>query len=186
MITKPKKVKKILTQDRLYAVALWYLERFGGTRARLQRTLQRRIAKARSQFGADLAPEAEMWIEDILQRLAAAGHLNDVAFADSRIAKGRRQGKSRQQLRYELTQAGVAMPLQAQALAAAEEADPDVELRAAQAYLRRRKLGPYRQGKPDGSALEPDLKRYEKDLARLARRGFSCEVAQRALASSPF
>ena len=164
------KVKKI-SQARLQNIALWYLERFGGTRARVRHALLRRVQAAEAVHGP--TPEAAGWIEEVLNTLERLGHINDAAFATSRVAKGQRQGKSRALIRQDLTRAGVAPNTIDQALDTALEDSANAELDAARTYVQRRHLGPYRS--------EPEL-HYDKDLARLARRGFSYEIARRALA----
>ncbi|HVK65693.1 MAG TPA: RecX family transcriptional regulator, partial [Polyangium sp.] len=55
--------------------------------------------------------------------------------------------------------------------------DAEVELDAARAFVKRRRLGPHR-----ASAEAREAER-EKDLARLGRAGFSFAVALRALSS---
>ncbi len=56
--------------------------------------------------------------------------------------------------------------------------DPDVELMAARAYVRRRRLGLHRP--KDERTL-----RRQRDLAALGRAGFSYEIARRALDEDP-
>jgi regulatory protein len=51
--------------------------------------------------------------------------------------------------------------------------DPAAELAAALAYIRRRRMGPFRS--------PPDPEQRLRDLARLARAGFDQGVAERAL-----
>ncbi len=51
--------------------------------------------------------------------------------------------------------------------------DPAAELAAALAYIRRRRMGPFRS--------PPDPEQRLRDLARLARAGFSQSVAEQAL-----
>jgi regulatory protein len=69
-------------------------------------------------------------------------------------------------------QSGVARELVDQVLA--ESANPQSELEAAAAYVKRKRLGRFRTG--DASA---DTRR--KDLMRLARQGFDFDTARRAL-----
>ena len=62
-------------------------------------------------------------------------------------------------------------------MAARKQDEPEAELEAARAYVRIRRLGPYR------SADARDEYR-QKDLAALARQGFSFDTAKQALGQS--
>lgn len=169
MTRNEKKVKKI-SRSRLQNVALWYLERFGGTRARVRQILNRRIYEAEQAHGA--TPEASEWLEQVLSELQTLGHINDEAFAISRVQKGMRQGKSRRLIMQDLRRAGVEREAENAALSLLDEGDQDSDLTAAQTYVRQRGLGVYR--------ADPDVY-HDKDMARLARRGFSYQIARRAL-----
>ena len=169
MTRNEKKVKKI-SLSRLRNVALWYLERFGGTRARVRQILDRRIQEAAQKHGP--TPEAADWREQVLEELQSLGHINDAAFATSRVQKGMRQGKSRKLIIQDLRRAGVEPEAEHAALAILIEQEGDSELQAAQTYVRQRRLGAYR--------VDPDAYR-DKDMARLARRGFSYQIARQAL-----
>ena len=169
MTSNSKKVKAI-TPGYLRNLALWYLERFGGTRARVRRTLQKRVLIAAQEYGPD--QRAEGWIEQTLDELEQSGLINDAAFAAARVRKGLRLGKSRALIAQDLAHAGVAGDVAAAALAEELPSDHDPDFEAAQRYVRAKRLGPWR---PDPQAFAA------KDMARLARRGFSYDVARRAL-----
>ena len=88
--------------------------------------------------------------------------LNDAAFAASRAKRLTREGKSRRATLAHLAAKGVQSP--------ALPDDPERELAAACAYLRRRRAGPFGPAPTD------------KILAAMARGGFSQATARRALA----
>jgi regulatory protein len=92
--------------------------------------------------------------------------LSDAAFAASRAKRLTREGKSRRFALAHLAAKGVAAAVANSVLAD----EPEKELAAACAFLRRRRAGPF------GDA--PEL----KVLAAMGRVGFSQEVARRALA----
>jgi len=110
---------------------------------------------------APAARQAKAAIPGVLARLKEAGVVNDDAFAASRAKRLTRAGKSRRATLAHLAAKGVA--------GAMIEEDPERELAAACAYLRRRRAGPF------GDAPEPKI------LAAMARGGFAQEVARRAL-----
>jgi regulatory protein len=149
----------------LYEAALAHLARYAATEAGLARVLARKVerwARLRGEEGGepeDIAARAE--IPGVISRLKAAGVLDDAAFAASRAKRLTRAGKSRRAALAHLAAKGVK--------GAALPEDPERELAAACAYLRRRRAGPF------GDA--PEL----KILSAMARGGFTQEVARRAL-----
>lgn len=146
------------------------MARYAATEAGLARVLARRVERWARVAGEDAEPEevaqaarqAKAEIPDILTKLRVLGVLNDAAFAASRAKRLTREGKSRRATLAHLAAKGVKTPALVE--------DPERELAAACAYLRRRRAGPF------GSA--PD----EKILAAMARGGFTQSVARRALA----
>ncbi len=161
-------------ETKLYEAALNHLARYAATELSLGRVLSRKIDRwARLYAGEDADPEAvavaaraaKTAIPRVLARLKEAGVLNDVAFATSRGKRLTREGKSRRYALAHLAAKGVAVA----AAQAAVGDDPERELAAAAAYLRRKRAGPFGE--------TPEL----KVLAAMARVGFSQDVVRRAL-----
>src|SRR5579885_1461173 len=145
-----------LTAASLERAALDYLERFASSAADLRRVLLRRVKRAAERDGSD----------------ARAG----AALVEAVVARLHRRGASRRMIAGQLARHGIDRDRVAAALAGLAPAgvgDPD--LAAACALARRRRLGPYR-------APEERASRRDKDLAALARHGFSLEIARRVLA----
>ncbi len=145
------------------------MARYAATEAGLARVLARRVERWGRQQGADAAADeiaramrrAKAEIPAILARLRELGVLNDEAFAASRARRLTREGKSRRATLAHLAAKGVRAP--------ALPDDPDRELAAACAYLRRRRAGPFGDAPTD------------KILAAMARGGFTQAVARQAL-----
>lgn len=181
---KDPKVKEISVVH-LRQVALWYLERFGGTRLRVQAALKRRVVRAELAHGSK--PEADTWIQEILDELENLGYINDAAFAAARVAKGLRQGKSPRLIAQDLATVGLDPALAQAALADAGVKDRQTQLQAALTYARKRGLGVYRVSRANLVPKKPDTTDLDttdqdrRDLARMARRGFTFDIAQRAL-----
>ena len=169
MKTKDSKVKKI-SQTRLRNVALWYLDRFGGTRARVRHALKRRIRQAEEVHGP--SPEAKSWMDSITDELERLGLINDAEFAASRVQRGLRMHKSRRAIAHDLKQAGVEKHVADSAIREVFTNDSELDLRSAAAYVERKRIGHLR---------ENPSQYYDKDLARMARRGFSYDISRRAL-----
>lgn len=162
---------KPLDRRRLEAGARHHLERWSASRAHLERLLLRRVDRAIGVHGGD-RDEAVAWIRDILDRLEAEGTLSDDRLARDRARRLNERGVSSRAIRARLFEKGIGGPAVGQALADLGESGQDPDLRAAATYVRKRRLGPFRQ---DPSAWR------ERDLARLARAGFPVRTALRVL-----
>jgi len=160
----------------LHEAALAYLARYAATEVTLQRVLDRRVdrwAHAQGQeVDADRVAEARRLVRAVVARLAAAGALDDAAFAAARARSLARSGHSRRAVVSYLAAKGVA----GETARAALPVEDDAELAAALALAARRRIGPFR--KPDAVPDEA-LRRRERGV--LARAGFAHPVASRAL-----
>lgn len=162
----------------LQRVALYYLERYSASTEMLRRTLARRVDKRARLRGEDPSAFAEM-IAATVARAVSAGLVDDVRFADTRLATLRRRGTSSRGAAAKLAAKGVPRDVVEATMRAEREAIPeaeaaDIELRAARAYAKRRRLGTHRR--PDTRALHRD-----RDLGALARAGFSYDLARRVV-----
>jgi regulatory protein len=155
----------------LHDAALRYLARYAATQASLLRVLTRRVD--RWAHAAAAGPESVAAAKDaaraVVVRLVAAGAVDDAAFAASRARSLARAGRSRRAIAAHLAARGVPGTL----TAASVPDDPAAELAAALAYVRRRRMGPFRD--------PPDPQQRLRDLGRLARAGFDQDVSERAL-----
>jgi regulatory protein len=172
-----KRLPRPMTPDRLEKAALHYLERYASSRANLERILRQRVLRSAQAHGN--AQEAAIAaIAPLLDRLQKNGLLDDEAYALSKARSLFRQGDSRRRIALKLRQKGLATDLIDAALQALEESldgnEEDYDLLAARRYAQRRRLGPYRV-----SAAKPDQER--RDLAALARQGFTLDIARKAL-----
>lgn len=163
-----------LTKAYLERAALHYLERYASSLEGLRRVLMRRVDKAAREERGDPA-EAAPWVEEIVARFAASGLVDDRSFAEGRAASLRRRGESARRIALKLREKGVDGDLIGAVLE--EEDGPDreaAEFAAACRFARRRRLGPLRD-----PAERAD--RRDRDMAALARAGFSLDVARRVL-----
>lgn len=177
-----RKPPRAITKARLHAIALHHLERFSASRAGVRRVLERRVLKAERALG-DVSAEAPAWIAEVLDTLERQGLLDDARYAEATARSLAGRGQSLRAIRQRLAAKGVgrdhadaALERLAEDLApagmAAADADPDMA--AAVAYARRRRLGPWRP-------VDARAALRSKDMAALARRGFSADIARRLL-----
>lgn len=157
-----------LTRQKLEQQALTYLNRFDVTASKLQQHL---IQRARRLGGH---PDAARWIGELVERYLGSGVLDDKRFATNLAARLSSRGKSARAISQKLAQRGVPGEVASELMATRKQTEPGAELEAAQAYVRKRRLGPYRSADKRAEFLH-------KDLASLARQGFSFEIARRAL-----
>lgn len=164
---RERKIPKKPSPSYFENVAVYYLQRYAATTASLRRVLERRVMKAAPHYpDLDKAAAAE-WIVATIAKMQHLGYVNDETYQESKIHSLRRAGGSKRKIEAKLAEKGLRVTL---------ESDDEAELTAARIYVKRRRLGPYRTRAVENAT--------EKDLASLARAGFSRSIAQAALASS--
>ncbi|MDR3449648.1 MAG: regulatory protein RecX [Alphaproteobacteria bacterium] len=184
---QPKKQRppKVPTAQNLANIALYYLARFAASEASLRRVLQNRLRRAAMRlpdFAADKEAQTRLReaIEKIIEGHIKSGAVNDAAFAETKVRSLRRQGRSRRMIAQKLAVKGIQGDVLQAAFDQHEEGGDaeEIELKAALALARRRKLGPFRK-------VPADEDRRRKDFAALARAGFSMGIVRRALGAVP-
>lgn len=172
---KPKEKRPPnVTRVALEGAALRYLERFDCSVSKLRRVLSDRVAKA-ARADVPEAALAPAHIEAILERYQASGLLNDERFAKNFAERQRDRGGSRRVIEQKLRARGIGADVVQQLLPRTESAQSELE--AAQAFARRRRLGPHRK---------PEMREAyrRKDLMALARAGFDYDTASRVIGNS--
>lgn len=174
---------------RLREAALAHLARFAATEAGLLRVLERRVRRWSDRAVAEGVPSEQARAQAgaardaaraVVAALVAGGVLDDGAYAESRARSLARGGRSRRAMLAHLTGRGVDAELARSVL----PEDGDTELAAALLQARRRRIGPF--AAPDagpGTDGHPaaDSAARNRQLATLARAGFSRDIAERAL-----
>ena len=162
-----------VTEKRLNNVALHYVSRYSATTDSLRKVLMRRIEASARAHGTDPKVGA-IWIETLIIRFQALGYLNDRAYAANRARSLLARGNSTRAVAMKLREKGISVEDIEVAFEAAREDMSDLNLAAAAALARRRRLGPYRL-----DVAREDHR--DRDLAALARAGFSYDVARRII-----
>ena len=166
-----------MTLTELETKALSYLDRFDCTVAQLRNVLTRHALRS-LQGTPTLPSETADLIDQLVRRYVDSGLISDTRYAESLVRSLRRRGLGRKSIIDRLRARGIEAEQAALALEVVDaDGATDAELSAAEALVRRRRLGPWRP--------EEQRSHYRKrDLAVLARAGFSLEVALRALCAS--
>ena len=180
--TREARPEPPVTAAWLERVAVHYLDRYGASSEMLRRVLARRVQRRCRSREEDPAEHAGL-IEETLARTQRAGLVNDARFAAARLRGLRRRGTSTRQAQARLAAKGIDAGTIAAALAdeegeatGSEDGAADTERKAAWAYARRRRLGPYR-------LTEARPLHRERDLAAMARAGFSYALAKNVIES---
>jgi len=161
------------TQKRLNNVALHYLARYSATCDSLRKVLTRRVDASARLHDTDREEGAE-WVEALIIKFQNLGYLDDRVYAENHARSLLARGVSSRGVGMRLREKGVSGDDIDAALATARENFPDIDLAAAAALARRRRLGPYRRG-------DDRAERRNKDLSALARAGFSYDMAKRVI-----
>ncbi len=165
---RAEKQREPLTRLKVEQMALAYVNRFDCTAAKLKRHLAERVRK---QGGNE---NAEAWIAELVERYLGSGVLNDVRFAKNLATQLTTRGKSSRMISQKLAMRGVSSEVAQELMATRRQDEPNAELDAARAFARKRRLGSHRDP-------EKRAENRQKDLASLARQGFSFDTAKKAL-----
>jgi len=138
----------------------------------LTRVLEVAVQKRARADGFDPAPYLT-FVAELVSRYQASGLLDDRRFARNLGRSLWERGASRAKIQGKLRERGV-MPTTIEQVLSELVPNADAELEAARVLVRRRRLGSERRG----PTTDQDAHR---DLAVLARAGFSYEIAERAL-----
>jgi len=171
-----RRAPKRITEAYLERSAIHYLRRYPAPSAHLHQVLMRRVRRSVAYHGGELAEEEDK-LRAVIDRLCARGVVDDAFFARARAEELHRRGTSARGIRAKLVAKRVPRHLVDDALASLAERSEDPELVAAIRYATRRRLGPF------AMTSDPDQlrQRRQKDLASMARAGFSFGVCRRVL-----
>ena len=151
-------MQKPITEQRLKNIALFYLERFDASSTKLRQVLKRRIQRQKMQ-GMIINNQASKWVENIIQEMMRLGYINDERYIENSVRRLSEQGKSTSFIRQKLLSEGLPSEIIEPFL------HPESDLEQARLFIKKKHLG----------------QSWEKDLAKLARAGFSYETAKQAL-----
>lgn len=168
------------SRDVLHEAALAYLARGSATAATLTRVLDRKIMSwarraeraigDRELVAADVT-RCRASVEAIVVRFREVGLINDAAYAESRARSLSRAGRSRRAISAHLAAKGIDAETAREAL----PNDAAIEIAAALAFAKKRRIGPYAHD----AIMTREAK--QKAIAAMARAGFAFRTCERAL-----
>ena len=149
-----------LDPARLDELALAYVARFATSAAKLSQYLRRKVRER------GWAGEREPDLAALVEKLVAAGYIDDAGFARIRAAGLRRRGYGARRVEQALVGAGIAEEHRAEA-----RGDAAAARKAALVLVRKRGFGPFGPEKPDRA-------RREKQIAAMLRAGHPLDSAR--------
>ncbi|MEO7814278.1 MAG: RecX family transcriptional regulator [Sphingomicrobium sp.] len=163
-----RRARPPLDEAALKELALAYVARFATSRAKLGQYLRRKLHER------GWAGEADAPVSAIVEQLAAAGYIDDPAFA---LAKARTLGSRG------FGERRVAVALRAAGIeeddgAAARDLARDGATAAALRFAKRKRLGPF-------ATSPPDRRESDKAFAAMIRAGHPFELAKHVLGLPP-
>ena len=174
--SQKRKVPRKVTSKSLENAALYYLQRFSSSSENFRRVMIRRVKRSAQYHNTNFEEGAEI-VDQLISRFVRIGLLDDLQFAQVRAASLRRRGLSERTIRAKLMERGFAVEVINESLELLKCDNEDPELTASIIFSRKRRLGPFRE------ILDKRNEFREKDLAKLARAGFSYHVAQKVISA---
>jgi len=165
---KPRRAPPPLDAEKLRELALRYVGKYATTRAKLRQYLARKL-RERGWDGA-AAPD----LEQLADRFAELGLIDDAAFALAKARSLGARGYGKRRLAEQLRHAGVDQEDSAEATAHAD----DEAVEAALKFARRRRIGPF-------ATQAPDPRQRQKWIAAMARAGHGFGISQVISGLSP-
>jgi regulatory protein len=158
-----------LDNRRLRDLALHYAGRYATTKAKLSSYLQRKIKERGWKEG-----EPRCDLNRMMQEFTQLGYINDAAYAEARARSFVRRGYGKQRLEQDIYAAGISGT---DAAGAREEAETGM-FNSAQAFARRKRIGPYAS-----APASPELKR--KQISAFIRAGHDMKIARAFIDAAP-
>ncbi|MDH5722109.1 MAG: RecX family transcriptional regulator [Alphaproteobacteria bacterium] len=178
---RKRKIPKKITPDYLHNSGLYYLQRYAASTNHFKDVMARK-AKRSCMYHLDQDfSKCLKLIDELADKFAQVGLLDDESYAYGLASSYRRQGLSFRMIVQKMKIKGlddnqIQTALQKVDCTSNISSIADPELRAALAFARKKRLGIFYQG--------DELKRpeHQKALGRFARAGFSYDIANKILA----
>jgi regulatory protein len=160
---KERRPPRPLDARRLNDLALHYVARFATSGAKLRDYLQRKL-RERGWEG-----DGEPGLEALVERFAAAGYIDDEAYARAKSGSLLRRGYGARRIGQALGAAGIAEGIREEV-----RASPGEQRQAALAFAAKRRFGPFGPAPADRAGRE-------KQIAAMLRAGHPLESARALL-----
>lgn len=172
-----KRPPRKITASYLHNAALYYLQRFPASTAHFRKVMTQKIDRSCRAHSTQDRTACLALLDQLVVDLTSQGLLNDDGYARAMVSSLRRRGLSWRAIHARLSAKGLPAAQITAALEAYDEQEhhdnqSDSEYEAALIFARRKKIGPFRTE----TAAQAT---YNKECAKLARAGFSYDIAQK-------
>ena len=193
---------KPLTAERIRNIAEFYVGQRESSAQMLRAVLERRLLRRLRALDPEAADEERMaalpLIEAEVERLTAAGVVDDARYAEMKARTGLARGRGTRRILRDLGQKGVTGTTAQEALlGAARELTDEVsgtaeatevlgaaELEAAEVFARKKRFGPYRT-EPLPEAWAEKSRVWRREAGAMARAGFGVDTIRKVLDREP-
>ena len=153
-------------KEKLLKYAIYYLSRYSSSKKNLEYILKKKIRRLSEEkkIRFDLYNE----IKTIITKIEKQNLINDIVFAESKIRSLLNQAKSKNYIKQYLIKKGIDNNLVDEQIALFYKNDKSIEKENAIKFANKKNL-------------LNDKKNYEKKLSKMARAGFSYEIAKEIL-----
>ena len=153
-------------KDKLLKYAVYYLSKYSSSKKNLEYILKKKIRRLTEE--KKIRYELYQEIKNITYKLEKQKLLNDSLFVESKINSLVTQGKSKNYIKQYLIRKGVENKLADQQISILYKKNINLEKDNALKFAKKRNL-------------LNDSNNYEKKLSKMARAGFSYEIAKKIL-----
>jgi regulatory protein len=170
---RERKPPKKITPTYLHNAGMAYLERFPASSGHFRSILMRKVDKSCRHHKEQDRDACAAMVDDLITKFLSMGLLNDDAYVKGMVTSYRRRGLSGNAIKAKLGAKRLSSDVIDQALNNHTDEGGGDDLEAAVLLTRRKKLGPFRSPSKEANR--------DKELATLARTGFSYDTASKAL-----
>lgn len=168
-----RKPPKKITPDYLHNAGLAYLQRFPTSSGNFRSVMMRKVDRSCRHHPEQDRDACAAMVENVIVKFRDMGLLNDEAYLRGMVNSLRRRGVSAMAIKAKLAAKNLPGDTIAAALSDYAENGGADELGAALLMTRKRRIGPFRPSSKEENR--------DKELATLARAGFSYDIAGKAL-----
>lgn len=175
-----KRPRKI-TPNYLNNAGMFYLKRYSASVSHFKKIMARKIDKSCAYHEDQDRKDCLNMLDTLVEKFLRLGLLDDERYTKTKVISYRRKGYGERAIKKRLWQKGVDSDLVDDVISQTDEDRGFSEYLSALRYMQRRRLGCFRKITLTDLSKEGCYKYKQKELASLARAGFSFAIAKKAL-----
>jgi regulatory protein len=168
---REKRPPKKITEKYLYNAGLAYLQRFTASTEHFRKVMGRKIHRSCLHHKEQDREACDAMLDKTIAKLQELALLDDTAYAKGMVTSYRNKGFPASMILLKLQQKGLTRDQITAALSQVDEENAPSDYIAGLRFIRRKRLGAFKKRE----------KEFEKELAALARNGYSYDLARKIL-----